>query len=134
MEKLFSPVISPPITSALTVVKSTVTWAIELHEIRKDYAYKHKAFEYAEKGKSLILLSAMQEVKAKNKSNIPKEYQETYNKIKEELDRNNHELYLEQQKIEPIQKSELIPIAQNIILSMQRKIMPVEWVNSIGRD
>ena len=59
--------------------------ALELYSSTHQSEYKHKAFEYAERNRSAILLSSLKDMKDKKPGNIPDELLEYENHLKHQL-------------------------------------------------
>ncbi len=80
-----------------------VTVAYKLHSITGDDKYLAKGFQYNEKAKAVILLSAMRGLEAQSNTDIPKSTQDLENNLSQELATYNNLLYQERQKKIPDQ-------------------------------
>ena len=106
-----------------------VNTAFDLYEITGLIEYANKAFIYAEKGKSSVLLASLQEVENKKNLMIPAEIQISEEEIKNETEVYKKRLYEERQRAIP--DSSKLGIWQGKLISLSQQL---DSLNNVIRD
>jgi CHAT domain-containing protein/tetratricopeptide (TPR) repeat protein len=109
-----------------------VTVACETYLKTKDIKFLDKAFQYSEKGKAIILLSAMRGLEAQTNKDIPKSTQDIEKNLSQDLATYTNMLYQERQKKTPHEaKLQLwsdkifnIRLAHDSILASYKQLYP----------
>ncbi len=98
---------------------NAIKTALILYNKTKDRIYLEKAFEYAEKSKSAILLASIRDIEAKQLGGIPKKIQIAENDLKRKLSIYNKFVYEEKQKQKPDQSK--IALWENKLFELNKK-------------
>ncbi|MCK5337523.1 MAG: tetratricopeptide repeat protein, partial [Bacteroidales bacterium] len=86
---------------ARTGFDRSIRTAFDLYKLTGELEYANKAFTYAEKSKSSVLLASLQEVENKKDLGIPSELQVFEQDLKRETDTYKKKLYEEKQGLSP---------------------------------
>jgi len=109
---------------------SAINIAYELYQLTGEGQYANKAFMYAEKSKSSVLLASLQEVETKKNLGIPAAIQSYEGDLKNEIEQYKKKLYEEDQREAPDETK--LGLFQSKLISLSQELDSINFV--IRRD
>lgn len=97
-----------------------INTSFELYKLTGHHTYLHKAFNYAEKSKSSVLLSSMQEIQNKKNLGIPANLQTQEEELRSERELYKKKIYEERQRAVP--DSEKLGLWQGKLLDISQRL------------